>query len=73
MFSSGDGANFEITDNGNQEECNQVLPPALNQGAFKSQSFDTLNGKISRVDRFTGFGLPDNPFYDAAKPVRLAK
>ena len=71
LFSMGDGANFEVTDVGEQTECDIVLAPGMNQGAFKAQDMNTLNGKIARIDRFTGLGLPNNPFYDPNNPVRL--
>ena len=29
----------------------------------------SLNGKILRISAFTGAGLPDNPFYDPARPA----
>ena len=36
--------------------------------AVRSQSIDNLQGKIIRINRFTGEGIPGNPFYDAKNP-----
>jgi glucose/arabinose dehydrogenase len=33
-----------------------------------AQDLDSPNGKILRIDRVTGRGVGDNPFYDPAKP-----
>lgn len=38
--------------------------PAMDIGAYRSQSITSLNGKILRIDPATGHGLPSNPFWD---------
>jgi len=38
--------------------------PALDIGPMRAQTLDNYNGKIIRIDRHTGLGLPSNPFYD---------
>ena len=45
-----------------------IIRPAEEVGSFRSQLINNLNGKILRVDRATGEGIPSNPFYDAANP-----
>jgi|GEM_PF-4468144 len=39
-----------------------------NKVSLRTQMLDSLAGKILRIDPTTGFGLPGNPFYDAANP-----
>jgi LPXTG-site transpeptidase (sortase) family protein len=48
FVSSGDGAHYNYVD----------------VRALRALSLDSLNGKILRINPFTGGGLPDNPFYD---------
>jgi glucose/arabinose dehydrogenase/PKD repeat protein len=36
--------------------------------ALRSQSLDNLQGKIIRINRFTGEGISSNPFYDPKNP-----
>jgi len=36
---------------------------SLDIGSLRAQSMACYNGKISRIDRETGLGLPSNPFY----------
>ncbi|HEY3341245.1 MAG TPA: PQQ-dependent sugar dehydrogenase, partial [Anaerolineae bacterium] len=36
--------------------------------ALRSQSIDALQGKIIRINRFTGEGISSNPFYDPKSP-----
>jgi len=38
--------------------------PAMDIGAYRSQSISSMNGKILRIDPATGHGLPSNPFWD---------
>jgi glucose/arabinose dehydrogenase len=40
----------------------------LGRTALRALDLDSANGKVLRVDPATGLGVPDNPFYDAARP-----
>lgn len=48
---------YRFMDIGGASECLTVVTSALNVGSFKSQSLNTLNGKIVRINRFTGQGM----------------
>ena len=48
LVSIGDGASYNTMD----------------PRAVRVQSLDSLSGKLLRIDPLTGYGLPDNPFYD---------
>lgn len=67
---SGDGAHYNFTDGGQDvtgydPECAAVFGSAQDLGALRSQLLnESLAGRILRVDRATGQGLPDNPFWD---------
>ena len=67
LASSGDGAHFSSTDAGGLDP-GEFGPgkddPAHDIGSFRSQSIDNLNGKILRIDKETGHGLPSNPFWN---------
>jgi glucose/arabinose dehydrogenase len=69
LIGSGDAANFSVADAGGLSSSAAGFgagktDPAQNIGAFRSQSIYNLNGKILRVDKETGFGLPSNPYWD---------
>lgn len=49
-----------------------IITPDQNINAYRSQSLNSLNGKMLRIDPNTGDGLASNPFYDPANP-RAAK
>ncbi len=36
--------------------------------AYRAQIIDDLHGKLLRINKETGAGIPSNPFYDAANP-----
>jgi glucose/arabinose dehydrogenase len=67
LVSTGDGAHFDTTDAGGLDP-DQFLPgradPYMNVGSFRSRSLSTLGGKLLRLDKETGRGLPSNPFWD---------
>lgn len=63
--SHGDGARFEFTDYGNDQQCGDLFGAIQNVGAYRAQDLNTLAGKIIRIDPSTGLGLNDNPFYRA--------
>ncbi len=75
----GDSASWAEADNGGPRDgasntglADGVITPKEDVGAFRAQLVDCLGGKVIRIDPETGDGLPDNPFYDPAKP-RAAK
>ena len=67
LASSGEAAHFAFTDAGGQDP-DQFLPgradPSQDIGAFRSLSLNSLGGKILRLDKETGQGLPSNPYWD---------
>lgn len=85
FISHGDAASYQDADLGNNDLqgaghlCTQVYGP-LGQdiGAWRSQSLNSLSGKIIRIDPATGLGvgpstgLVPNPYYDAANPNSFA-
>ncbi len=75
LLSAGDAASFESKDVGSAPETwyqsaldDGILTDDQNIGAWRSQYLDSPNGKILRIDPFTGDGLPGNKWYDAASP-----
>ena len=73
----GDGASWTEPDGGGlYPECfdDGGIPLDQDLGAFRSQSINSLSGKILRLDPETGLGVSDNPFWtgdgtDAASRV----
>jgi glucose/arabinose dehydrogenase len=67
LLSSGDGAHYDSADAGGLDST-AFLPgradPAEDIGAFRSQSINSMCGKILRVDKETGHGLPSNPYWN---------
>ncbi len=49
-----------------------ILNDTTNCGAFRSQSFYSLSGKLLRIDPETGAGYPSNPYYDVNAPFSVA-
>lgn len=45
-----------------------IITADQNINAYRSQSLNSLNGKMLRIDPVTGDGLPSNHFYDSANP-----
>ena len=76
LVSTGDGASYFGTDVGGplhgtfsaQALIDGIISSNEDIGSFRSQSLISLNGKVLRLDKATGDGLPSNPFYDAANP-----
>ena len=67
LVSTGDGAHFDTTDAGGLDP-DQFQPgrtdPYLNVGSFRSRTLNNIGGKVLRLDKETGHGLPSNPFWD---------
>ena len=66
LVSAGDGAHADGVDPGGRDPAGFVagrFPSAEDIGAFRSQSIESLAGKILRVDPETGEGLASNPYY----------
>ncbi len=69
LVSAGDGAEFNFMDPGGLDPdlfAAGHADPYYDVGAFRSQDLTSLNGKILRLDRKTGHGLPSNPFWDGS-------
>ncbi len=67
FVSSGDGASFGWADaGGTTPGCFEAGLFGLEEdiGAYRSQSLDSLAGKVLRIDAATGAGLRSNPFFD---------
>lgn len=45
-----------------------IITPDQDLGSFKAQYLGNVNGKVLRIDAFTGDGLASNPFYDETAP-----
>ncbi len=74
LFGSGDGNHFDTVDVGGLDQ-NAFGPGKTDTsqdiGAFRAQTLNSYGGKIMRVDKETGLGLPSNPYYDGnANSVR---
>ena len=75
IASMGDGASYSSTDQGSAIETyyaqaisDGIITAAQNIGAYRSQSLDSYNGKLLRIDPATGNGLSTNPYYNSAAP-----
>ncbi|MEQ1858338.1 MAG: Ig-like domain-containing protein [Chthoniobacteraceae bacterium] len=75
LASCGDGASYEVLDDGGevgsyaaQGLADGIIRSKENVGSFRSQLVDSLCGKIVRIDPATGDGIASNPFYTAANP-----
>jgi glucose/arabinose dehydrogenase len=75
LVSGGDGASYALADTGSlvgtwyaQALAEGIIPPEQNVGAWRAQQVDSLNGKILRIDPYTGEGIPSNPWYDPTAP-----
>jgi glucose/arabinose dehydrogenase len=45
-----------------------IIDSTMILGSYRAQSLHSLNGKLIRIDKATGDGLPSNPFYEEADP-----
>ncbi|GLR19400.1 hypothetical protein GCM10007940_40160 [Portibacter lacus] len=45
-----------------------IIDSTMLIGSYRAQSLHSLNGKLIRVDKYTGDGLSSNPFYNAENP-----
>lgn len=79
LVSTGDGASYNAVDTGGSTTGNTgsyhlqalaegIIGPNENVGSYRSQSLDSLCGKVLRIDANTGDGVPSNPHYDASQP-----
>ena len=68
LVGSGDAADFSDVDAGGTDPVGTYGPgktnPAEDIGSFRSQTLNSMDGKILRVDKETGNGLPSNPYWD---------
>lgn len=67
LVASGEAAHFDATDAGGID-TDQFLPgradPSEDLGSFRSLTLNSLGGKILRLDKNTGHGLPSNPYWN---------
>jgi PKD repeat protein len=66
LVAAGDGASYSNVDAGGYyPDCfgSGKFPATEDIGAYRSQWIGSMSGKILRVDRATGLGLPSNPYY----------
>ena len=75
IASCGDTGSFAWSDAGNHPESFyekavelNIIQPDENVGAYRSMMYNSLNGKIIRIDRNTGEGIPSNPFFRSDAP-----
>ncbi|GAB4422804.1 MAG: hypothetical protein OHK0039_39060 [Bacteroidia bacterium] len=76
LISAGDGASYFGADVGGPDHgtfaaqgvVDGIISPEQNVGSYRSQMLDSYNGRVMRLDKNTGAGLPSNPFYDAGDP-----
>lgn len=75
LVCTGDGASYNVTDGGSDAGtyyiralADTIIRPAENCGSYRSQLLNCHNGKILRINKMTGDGLPSNPYYDASSP-----
>jgi PKD repeat protein len=72
IITAGDGAQFTNPADGGGRDPGLFGPtktdPNEDIGSFRAQMIGSLAGKVLRIDRFTGLGVPSNPFYEAASP-----
>ncbi|MEL6987382.1 MAG: PQQ-dependent sugar dehydrogenase, partial [Bacteroidota bacterium] len=70
LLSSGDASNE--SENPEDNYFDQALEDGIvtgkNIGVYRSQSLNSMNGKIFRIDPETGAGYPSNPYYDETNP-----
>lgn len=75
LASCGEGSSFDGYDVGSYPETYWeesialgMMKPKENIGAMRAQLIDCLAGKIIRIDKETGEGIPSNPYYDENNP-----
>jgi glucose/arabinose dehydrogenase len=76
LVSLGDGASSGYTDVGGHETelfGPNLADPNEDIGSFRSLSLDSYSGKILRLDKETGLGLPSNPFWDGNPDSRRSR
>ena len=76
LVSAGDGGSYLLADGGgNTPSC--FVPDLFGSdqdiGSFRAQSLHSLAGKILRVRRTNGMGLPSNPFYNGDRDAIQSK
>ncbi len=66
IVSCGEGAHWEVADRGNLDSIAFNMgnvDPEENIGAFRAQTLNSMAGKVLRIDKETGLGLPSNPYW----------
>ena len=64
LVGSGESSERPGADRGGRDPaCAAPYPADQDIGAYRAQHLGSLSGKIIRIDRNTGNGLPSNPYY----------
>jgi glucose/arabinose dehydrogenase len=74
LAGSGESSQRPSADAGGRDpDCAQHYPPDHDIGAYRAQHLGSLSGKIIRIDRNTGNGLPSNPYYTGSAADNQSK
>ena len=76
LISAGDGASYFGTDVGGPDHgtftaqalVDGIISPEQNVGSYRSQMLNSYNGRVMRLDKSNGNGVPSNPFFDPNNP-----
>jgi glucose/arabinose dehydrogenase len=75
IASCGETGSFVSSDAGNHADSffekaleQEIIRPAENVGAYRAQLINSLGGKVIRIDKETGAGIPSNPYFDPNDP-----
>lgn len=75
IASCGETGSFVSSDAGNHADSffekaleEEIIRPAENVGAYRAQMINSLGGKVIRIDKETGAGIPSNPYFDPSDP-----
>lgn len=61
-----------VTYHVNQAIADGIIDSSMLIGSYRAQSLRSLNGKMLRIDKETGEGIPSNPYYDFSNPKSSA-
>ena len=76
LITAGDGAQYSDVDDGGLDAAMfgpLKADPYLDIGAYRAQYIGCLNGKLLRINRFTGQGFPSNPFWNGDSGAARSK
>ena len=76
LVSCGEGGHWEVVDRGHLDSIAFNMgnvDPAEDIGAFRAQTTNSLAGKVLRIDKDTGLGLPSNPYWTGDGAAKESK